>query len=285
MSHAERVELSTDAAARWVVTTGIPFEVVKHPETVRFLKIIGFDVVLPGGTDMVQSAMMKYDYKIRKALVKAMSGQKIALTTDQWTSRAGQSYTAYTAHWIDETWEMHGHNLGCHLHEGRARGIDLLATLLKDMFISSGVDQIDITSVTGDTCPTMNLFGTMLQNTLGMAFIYCVAHTVQNTTKQAFHDKNFQTQRDVEGGAPAGGEVKVMSQARKLVTHFEHSTQKTEMLIDTQQKLRDNPQSDFNEKPVNVVQDVATRWCSTFSMLKRLLRLRPALIQLQELGE
>ena len=56
-----------------------------------------------------------------------------------------------------------------------------------------------------------------------------------------------------------------MAQCRRLVAFFNSSSQATEILLSKQN----------NSVPVNVMQDVITRWWSTYLMGLRLLRLRP----------
>ena len=64
-----------------------------------------------------------------------------------------------------------------------------------------------------------------------------------------------------------------MKKCRKLVELFSSSTQKMEKLLNVQKSM-----DRYNGKiPVKVIVDVVTRWWSTYSMLDRLVYLRPAL--------
>jgi hypothetical protein len=64
------------------------------------------------------------------------------------------------------------------------------------------------------------------------------------------------------------GSSPVMLKCRQLVSHFNASSQATDLLIEKQSHL---------SRSVNLIQDVKTRWWSTYMMLSRLLRLRPYL--------
>lgn len=59
-----------------------------------------------------------------------------------------------------------------------------------------------------------------------------------------------------------------MLKCRQIVTHFNSSSQATQLLISKQYNL---------SQAVGLIQDVTTRWWSTFMMLARLIRLRPYL--------
>jgi hypothetical protein len=85
----------------------------------------------------------------------------------------------------------------------------------------------------------------------------CVDHILNVITKKCGHDPTDIT-RSPETGA--------LKATRSLVGSFFHSTQLMEELL----KL----QRDRNETPVKVIQDVKTRWWSTYSMVLRILRVR-----------
>lgn len=65
-----------------------------------------------------------------------------------------------------------------------------------------------------------------------------------------------------------------MKKARDIVQYFNKSTQATKKLKDQQQK---SSLSKYSGRPKNILQDVKTRWWSTFRMLKRLRFLREAI--------
>ena len=82
--------------------------------------------------------------------------------------------------------------------------------------------------------------------------IVCAAHRLQNAVKGAVQKKNMQH---------------LLAKCRRLVGHFKHSALATNGL--------DQKQKALGFKPVrHVVQEVATRWNSTFRMLQRLVLLK-----------
>jgi len=67
---------------------------------------------------------------------------------------------------------------------------------------------------------------------------------------------------------------KAMKKAREIVHFFNKSIQATKKLKDQQEA---SILAKYSGQPKNVIQDVRTRWWSTFHMLKRLLFLKEAI--------
>ncbi len=65
-----------------------------------------------------------------------------------------------------------------------------------------------------------------------------------------------------------------MKKARDIVQYFNKSTQATKKLKDQQQE---SSLPKYSSQPKNILQDVKTRWWSTYCMLKRLQFLREAI--------
>ena len=65
-----------------------------------------------------------------------------------------------------------------------------------------------------------------------------------------------------------------MKNARAIVQYFNKSTQATKKLKDQQQE---SSLAKYIGEPLNILQDVKTRWWSTYRMLKRLRFLREAI--------
>lgn len=94
--------------------------------------------------------------------------------------------------------------------------------------------------------------GTILWDELDWISYVCAAHRLQNSVKDAIVGKHIQS---------------LLAASRKLVGHFKHSALKTSLLDDKQRELG-------VVQPKHVVQDVQTRWNSSFFMLKRLTELQ-----------
>ena len=93
----------------------------------------------------------------------------------------------------------------------------------------------------------------------GVTHLYCIDHNLHLNAKIAFEDSNLPDSENA------------MKAARSQVQFFNSSTQALDKLCNMQQTTREG------EKPLKVIQDVQTRWWSTWKMLHRLLVLTPTI--------
>ena len=94
--------------------------------------------------------------------------------------------------------------------------------------------------------------GKLLWDSVEWESLVCAAHRLQNAVKNAVEKKAMQ---------------KLLAKCRRLVGHFKHSALATNGLDEKQKALGFKP-------TWHVVQEVATRWNSTFHMLQRLVLLK-----------
>jgi len=94
--------------------------------------------------------------------------------------------------------------------------------------------------------------GKILWDDSQWASIVCVAHRLQNAVKNAVEKQSMQ---------------KILAKCRRLVGHFKHSALATNGLNRKQKTLG-------FKKSLRVVQEVPTRWNSTFYMMQRLVQLK-----------
>lgn len=113
-------------------------------------------------------------------------------------------------------------------------------------------DPSRIVAVVHDNASNIVSAMNLLKQSHGWESIRCSAHTLQLVVHSAI-------------GADARIQS-VLASARKLVEHFRRSSTANSALTKQQEQMQ--------LKPLDLVQDVATRWSSTFSMCKRLKELR-----------
>lgn len=75
-----------------------------------------------------------------------------------------------------------------------------------------------------------------------------------------------------------------MSKARSIVEYFTKSTQAMDKLLNFQ-RTTTMVQYATADRALKVIQDINTRWWSTFRMLRRLLFLKPAIMALEASGQ
>ena len=232
----------------------------------------------PISSERIVDRLRTITKEIQLYLVKQLKGIPIALTIDHWTSRAKQNYSGMTVHWVDSSFTLQARQLGCFLHDKDSRSATLLDDFLEKLFRECNLENCKITAVVSDTTSCMNNFGRLLEN-LGIHHIYCTDHVLQLTSKMAFNDANYAPQNIENQDDPddMDNEHQAMKKCRSLVEFFSKSAQNTRQLKEQQKLL----QPTYNgRQPVTVVQDVVTRWWSTYSMLERLLYLKPAIASL-----
>ena len=198
-----------------------------------------------------------------------------SITVDHWTSVANQNYTGMTIHWVDHLCEMNNLMLGCWLHEGDSKATSLVDDFVTKLFKKCDLTTAKLSAVVTDTTGNMNLFGKMLEE-LDIPHIYCTDHVLQCTAKMAFRDtafNNYVTSNTTLNVEPEVEKFELMKKCRDLVKLFTKSSQKQDLLLQQQQKMVFYR----NRSPVKCVQDVVTRWWSTYSMLDRLFYLKPAI--------
>ena len=140
------------------------------------------------------------------------------------------------------------------MHGGTTTG-----TALSDQFKNDldtfGFDMEKVVAIVTDTTGNMNTFGRLLEEDMGTSHLYCVCHNLHLCAKKAFKSTNL----------PDSDEV--MKKAREICEYFCKSTQAMNKLKNQQQAV--NPEDD--KPPLKILQDVQTRWWSTWRMINRLL--------------
>jgi hypothetical protein len=104
----------------------------------------------------------------------------------------------------------------------------------------------------------MNTFGRRLAEK-GVIHLYCIDHNLHLNSKLAFEDTNLP---EAENS---------MKAARSQIEFFNSSTQALDKLHQMQKTTR------AGKKSVGLIQDVKTRWWSTWRMLQRLIELTPTI--------
>ncbi|XP_069395941.1 zinc finger BED domain-containing protein 4-like [Paralichthys olivaceus] len=175
----------------------------------------------------------------------------ISFTTDIWSSDVSQmSMLSLTAQWINDNFEMKRAVLHAQEFAGSHTGV-AIASAFDCMFAKWKIKKDNVHVVLRDNARNMQ----KAMEECGIKSLGCMAHTLQ----LAVHD-GVLSQRSISDCVAIG---------RKIVGHFRHSQLATSRLRDIQQEL--------GMKTMMLQQDVATRWNSTFYMMKSLLDQKRAL--------
>jgi hypothetical protein len=162
-----------------------------------------------------------------------------------------ESYLTITVHYVSDEWILKSRILGSMQLQDRHTGENLSQWILT-MLNKFGVDPSKIVAVVHDNASNMVSAMQMLSQLHEWESVRCSAHTLQLAVHSCLRAND-----DIQ---------KVLLKARKLVEHFNRST--------TANGALDRQQIQMQLKPLNLLQDVSTRWSSTFIMCKRLKELR-----------
>ena len=254
-----RAEAITNLVVDWISVNSRPISIVEDTGLQQLFGYMEPAYSLPSRTH-VASIVKKRHILARKSLTNLLEKEThfAAITTDAWTSRAVRSFATYTVHFIDSEWSLQSYVLATRVMDGRHTAVNIvqhLRTVVKEFL---PLDKI--CGVVHDEAANMVAAGRQLYHDLGYQSLVCTAHMLQTCLRHSF-DSSQQIQ-------------KLLSQVRKLVGHFHHSTLATEALCARQIAHTDASSSSGEQRPVKVIQDVSTRWNSVFYMLQRLVKLK-----------
>lgn len=250
---------------KWMIKTYQPLRVTENEEFRDMCRSLNKRSPILGA-DCVQRLLKTEFHHVQSQLIVIFKGQYFALTTDAWTSIAKVGYVTCTAHFIDNvTWKLHSMVLGLYEKTGRSKAADCVAYAEQQMQ-DYHLPYSRMTAVVTDTEATMVAAGRLFVQHSALAngktaWHGCIDHQLELVTGIAFTD------------APES--IGAMSTCRSIVNFFNSSSQAMGKLLSKQPSGR----------AVKPIQDVATRWWSTFSMVERLIRLKTYLALLEEEGE
>ena len=142
--------------------------------------------------------------KARIAAAMTRGLKNFSLTTDGWTSRANHSYITHTMHYIDELWNLHAHLLDTAEMPLEHTGVNL-ADELKDSLARWDLKDDDLVSITTDNARNI----VCATEILSWPRFGCLTHTLQIGVKKAMEIPPIS---------------RALARARRVVTHFHHSS-------------------------------------------------------------
>ena len=238
----------------WMVATYQPVRCIEEPTFREMcLSLNKKSPIL--SRDKLRNLISEQHAIAKRSITDILKGKHFSFTTDGWTSLANVGYVTCTAHFIDSaTWKLHSLVLGIYEKDGASRAEDIV-NYCESQLMSFALPYSKAVAVVTDTEATMISAGRMLVSRSlreggKTKWLGCIDHLLQLVTKKAFSDLP-----QSEGALKA---------CRNLVNFFNSSPQATRKLLGKQVEGR----------AVKPIQDVTTRWWSTYSMVDRLLRLK-----------
>lgn len=250
-ANSPRGKACTASVAQFIASHMAPYSVVED-EGFRFMcNTLEPRFTIPSRQTITDNSVPALYNKIKSEVEQELeNAERVALTTDAWTSCATNSYVTITAHHISQKWELKSHVLQTRVFNESHTGKNIGA-LLKEACVEWNIADKDPALVT-DNAANMLVAG----REAGLSpHIGCFAHTLNLASQKAFNVDDADT---------------LLSKVRKMVGFLHRNIRAAEILREKQKLLELGP------KTKTLIQDVKTRWNSSLDMLERFVELEPA---------
>lgn len=231
----------TGAIANFIAEDLRPISIVEGSGFRKMMAAVEPRYQVPCHQTMTKILHKQRDDKVAAIKKKVADVPYVGMTTDLWTSIAGDNYCCLTAHYITPAWEMESAVIACHKLLGE-RTAHMLAAYLNEEATAWALHD-KIVGLSTDNGSNIVRATELLQ----WEHFRCVGHTMQLCLKPALALPAVDT---------------LLTRASKIVTFFNKSYKAKEQLAEKQQQLGIRHHS--------LLQSVDTRWNSSFSMLERL---------------
>ncbi|XP_061998870.1 zinc finger BED domain-containing protein RICESLEEPER 2-like [Rosa rugosa] len=257
-------EACVQAACEMIVIDELPFSHIENEGFRWFCKVAIPRFEVPSRRKIVRCFLEMYERK-KEELRMHLSGHRVCLTTDTWTSVQNINYMVLTAHFIDHGWKLHKRILNfCVIpsHKGTAIGKLLETCLVQwkiDKVLTVSIDNASANKVAIDYL-RRKMAGWKNPPIFGGKFMHvrCLAHILNIIVRVGLHimDRSCAAIRNA---------VKYIRSSSSRLNCFKLCVEK-----------------ETPECQRIPVLDVPTRCNSTFLMLDTALEVRPAFDRLAE---
>nr|XP_054590355.1 zinc finger BED domain-containing protein 4-like [Nothobranchius furzeri] len=238
-----------DAVVNMIIKDCQPLTIVENEGFRELLKLIAPSYVLPSRKVIKDLVSQKYEEEKEKTKKDLQSVIAVSLTADMWTSINMEAYLAVTCHYVDkESHELCSSVLGVQ-HFPQKHTAENMATVKRSLMEEWGIAG-KVRCLVTDAAANMIACARMLQ----VRQTICIAHSINLIVRKSCDQISTLTE--------------LRNKARQIVTYFRSSTMAKEKLTQMQQQLGTPLHKLINEVP--------TRWNSTYHMLERLTEQKEA---------
>ncbi|WAR31459.1 ZBED1-like protein [Mya arenaria] len=237
---SERSTEITQAVAKFIAGDLQPLSVVGKAYFKNLLSVMDPKYELPSRRYFTMNVIPEMYTSVRTNVeLELKECESLAITTDGWTSRACQSYLTVTAHGLDSNWKQHNYVLATRMLNVSHTRVNV-GEALAGVVAEFGLQRPSGTAVVTDNAANMDIAAKAAMLT---PHVKCFAHTVNLACQKGVKVQEFQP---------------LLTKVRRIVSFFHKSTTATALL-----KLNQK------NKELKLIQDVSTRWNSTYDMLQR----------------
>ncbi|XP_074535564.1 E3 SUMO-protein ligase ZBED1-like [Halichoeres trimaculatus] len=244
-------EVFTESILNMIIMDMRPLSLVEDEGFKQMIQTFHPGYTLPSRTHFTKLLEGKYEETVREITsALKLTNSKIALTADAWTSVATEAYLGITCHFINDEWELTSLCLTTMPLEERHTGPNI-ASWIEEALARFEIPANKIVGIVHDNGSNIVLAANILNKKYGWMSVRCAGHTLQLVVNHALKQTQI---------------TKTLGAARCLVAHFRKSELASSKLKTKQQQMG-TPEH-------KLIQDVSTRWNSTFYMVTRLLEQR-----------
>ncbi|XP_057681081.1 E3 SUMO-protein ligase ZBED1-like [Corythoichthys intestinalis] len=256
MAHRDDNELTVDKKAveealiNMIIVDCQPFSFVEDTGFRKLIQAFDPTYVLPTRQTLKAMVEERYQQAKEKAQELVAKSSAVSITADMWTSINTDAYLAVTGHFIDEHTSLHSAVLGV-LHFPDRHTAENMAAVKSALMAQWGIST-KVTCLVTDGAANM----AACAKDLHLRHTICVAHTLNLIVKKALAENTELSE--------------ICLQCRRIVGYFKSSTTAKTRLTQVQEQMKPT------EHVLKLIQEVETRWNSTFHMLQRMYYLKEA---------
>lgn len=225
-----------------------PFTIVEDKGFVDFVNGLNPSYKLPNRKTITKTMLPgKFEQCFNAVRNELQAITSVCLSTDCWTSVNMESYLAVTAHYITDQYELRSILLECSCMSVSHTSVNL-ADAIK-VIISKFHLNDKILVIVSDNA---NNIKAAVANELKMKHFGCFAHTINLILQDALKIPK-----------------ELIEKIKTVVNHFKRSSISLEKLVSVQKSM--------GLEPKKLLQEVSTRWNSTFYMIERYFHLKDAI--------
>ncbi|XP_061884642.1 zinc finger BED domain-containing protein 4-like [Entelurus aequoreus] len=241
-SAATRKQMLDEALLNFIVKDCQPLSIVESEGFWELVQVLEPSYVLPTRKTIKKILVKKYEEEWERVKLEVQQAVAVSITADMWTSVNMEAYLALTCHYINDNLQLCTSVLGVQYFP-QSHTADNLAQVKRDMMADWAITN-EVKCFVTDAAPNMIASTRQLQ----IRHSICIAHSLNLLVRKSCDQ------------IPTLASIR--HKARHIVTYFRSSTTAKEKLAQVQQQM--------GRPTLKLINEVATRWNSTYEMLSRL---------------
>ncbi|QSS74860.1 hypothetical protein I7I50_03800 [Histoplasma capsulatum G186AR] len=270
---------------RLCISLNLPLRAVENSEFRTLLQMLNSHIQIPHRSNLRSSLDTHYNNDMQQLGLMLKKQQKISLAVDAWTSTNNLSFLGTVCYFIDEDWNYKEKLIGFEPLKSSHTGeymAEVLMTIIKNDFwdISSALLAITTDNAANNFTMTQSLERKLVLYRWNgkRGHIPCVAHVIQLVVQALVKALNIEPENTELTSCFDENDVEIDTQVTfpSTLSKIRHIANAISTSPKQQQRFHDIQATHSSTPPLNMIQDVRTRWSSTYEMAVRALRLKDA---------